>query len=269
MSNYNTIDLSRRGLGYGGAARTREHPTQKTPQRSKPAGSHPQLSQDEFVRGYPIGKLIFWDRNGDGRFRWIHGDFVTHVTGTRVRAGNKLIRKTLQPHGIKWAYQLRNLSDFQNSAPLPPKEKIVPTPGQAQKDLKDAQTEAIETQMLNVEIAMEMGDYGSFSRELDKLKAMLQPMGITLPESLIQKMETTTRMNYHFRETATMLDQGHLEWAADELKRALKFAEKLGLVLDTKEISIAIRSVPPYEISEDQIKDLFRYLETGPDQKME
>lgn len=269
MSNYNTTDLPRRGLGYGGAARTREHPTQKIPARSKPAESPSQINKDEFLRGYPIGKLIFWDRNGDGRFRWIHGDYITHVTGTRIRAGNKLIRETLQPRGIKWAYQLKNLPAFQNPLHRPTKKKPVPELEREQEELKDVQAQAIETQMLNVEIAMEMGDYGSFSRELVKLKELLQPMGISLPQHLIEKMETTTHMNYHFRETAALLDQGHVEWAADQLQRALKHAEKLGLQLDTREISIAIRSVPPFEISEDQIKDLFRLLETGLGEKVE
>jgi len=216
-----------------------------------------------------MGNLIFWDRNRDGRFRWIDRDFITTRDGKKVWAGSQKIRNTLAPLGLKRACQVRHLSQasaalsLKNRPPSlashPPEISSSPTPS----------GKTVEEQMLRLEIAMEMGDFGSFTKELEELQNLLKPQGISLPEELVLKMQDTTRMNFHFREAAGLLDQGFVDLAAHEVELALKYAKQLNLEFNPSELSIAIRSIPPYEISEEQIKDLFRVLETGLQEKME
>lgn len=198
-----------------------------------------------------MGSLIFWDKNGDGRFRWRQGDFVTNKAGVKTWRRDPRIKETLQKIDLKYPWQIKSLS---KAALAYQKKTQRPDEKSDHKILAEEKVEALE-------VAIVSGDWQDFTERLRDLQDFLASYGASLTPKYIQELQDRTRMQYHLRQAAESLVEGRVDLALMDLKWARDYAEKLGVEWDEETIADALQYFLLGAISQEDLRDTLQRLE--------
>jgi hypothetical protein len=200
-------------------------------------------------QGWALGNLLFWDVNGDGRFRWCHGDFVTTLSGKRVGRGTKILRQTLEPAGLRYAWELNSLWRRVQKKPTPefregshPKERL-----QAQK--------------YRLGDALLSGDYRRFEEELRQYQVLLIAKQNPLSQADIQLLREEARMFSYLKDAANSVRMDRPDLALSDLRRAQEHAKKAGIPWEREDLLIALNKFTEGKIPEIQLENLLDRLD--------
>lgn len=196
-----------------------------------------------------MGNLLFWDVNGDGRFRWRHGDFITTLSGKRVGPGTKTLRQTLKPAGLRYAWELNSLWSQAKKKQTPESRE-----GSHPKDRLQAQKNRLGDALIS-------GDYQQFEAELHQYQVLLIAKQDPLSQADIQLLCEEARMHSYFKDAASSLRMDRPDLALSDLRRAQEHAKKAGVPWEREDLLIALKKFTGGKIPEIQWENLLDRLD--------
>lgn len=208
------------------------------------------------IKGYRVGELVFWDRNGDGRFRWIDRDFVTGSEGKRVRRSSVRIRKLLQEMSL---HSTRELNPIWR-APAAYRKKMETLHPKTEKEKLAEFRLQFEERMEELEDAIYSGDWKVFNASLQDLKVFLYPYGIQFKPASEEYLKNRARFHGHLLEAAESLVRGRPDMAVLDLQFARTYAEKLEMEWDPEDVTHIIQTYLPDPITDETLDEVFRQL---------